>query len=95
MVHSSALAPNKQHLNIAQCHDANISSNQVDWPPHVSWDISALSDIECEFQFSVFRGTTFRTWLSLAIFIFSTCYQKFTCLDEIFEPLDHQWFIRH
>ncbi len=48
MVHSSALAQIGS-FSLAQCHDADISTNQVHWPPHVSGDISALSDVEGEF----------------------------------------------
>ncbi len=50
-----------------QCQDADISTDQAQWPYHVSEDISVHSDIGLhQFLISYFRGTTFHTWLCRA-----------------------------
>ncbi len=86
--------PHIRSITIAQCHDTDISTNQMDWPPHVSGDISALSDVELEFQFSVFRGMTFRSWLSQANYIFYTfCINILHGQIKYINCLNHQWYI--
>ncbi len=48
-----------------------------------------VSGVEREFQFSVFRGKTFRTWLGQAILILNIFYQNSTWLDKISKSLMH------
>ncbi len=57
-------------VTTAQCHDADLSTNQVHLTQPVSGDISAGCGILREFDFSIFRGKTFRNWQSQANFIF-------------------------
>ncbi len=78
-----------------QCHDADLSTNQVLWPSHVSRDISACLDIFWEFQLYILSGTTFRKRLSHADFIFFTFLSKILLgyVNSTKQHCCHQWYI--
>ncbi len=91
----------RQHLHhiwlhiITQCHDADLFTNQVNCPSHVSRDISARLDIEREFQPYIFRGRTFqKTAQPSRLYILHICIRNSTWLCEITDcRCYHKWFI--
>ncbi len=78
-----------------QCHDANVSANQVLLQHYVSRDIRVHSDIRLQFLISYFRGTTFRTWLRQANSFSYILHSKLLHgWVEHFRCLYHPWYIR-